>query len=360
MLFTRAEMEILRLCAWCMELPTRKTENLRAETVDELVWCGLLRVSRNKLSYRLTPYGYETLQKAGFEYSMDNAYRTDEHIVVRRHQGAEMALFFNRFGADVFVDTPRAERRKDFYVSAYSIRSASKGALLNNTQMIGFYYSGETMFVPYYVTKDDLGIYANVEQRNFNMQQVICGRKPFVVYTGANSLIEIAENVMTERCRNKKQTYNTYAEAFEKFECPIAIIPMNENGIRTMEVLKLKDYRTQIAKAVLGEDYLPPKSEHTDAISKSTGENYIVGIDCNIPRMKKAMELDTRAPNIIAFDYQVNTINKYCWGDVHEIDIAEVERVFRLRRKTEMKNDKAFQTKDGNYVQVPTEHMKTR
>lgn len=71
--------------------------------------------------------------------------------------------------------------------------------------MIGFYYSDETMFVPYYVTKDNLGIYANVEQRNFNMQPVICGRKLFVVYTGANSLIEIAETVMTERYRNKNR-----------------------------------------------------------------------------------------------------------------------------------------------------------
>ncbi len=352
MLFTRAEMEILRLCAWCKELPTRKSENLPAETIDELVWCGLLRVSRNKLSYRLTPSGNETLQKAGFEHSMDNAYRTDEHIINRRHQGAEMALFFNRFGADVFVDSPRAETRKDFYVSAYSIRTKSKGELLNNTQMIGFYYSDETMFVQYYVTKDDLGIYANVEQRNFNMQPVICERKPFVVYTGANSLIEIAETVMTERCRNKKQTYNTYAEAFEKFECPVAMIPMNEDGIRTMEVLKLEDYRTQIAKAVLGEDYLPPRNEHTDAINKRTGENYIVGIDCNISRMKKAMALDTGAPNIIAFDYQVDTIEKYCWGDVRTISIDEVERVFRLSRKHEIYKSEPFKTKTGKYVNV--------
>ena len=121
-----------------------------------------------------------------------------------------------------------------------------------------------------------------------------------------------------------------------------------------MEVLKLKDHRTQIAKAVLGEDYLPPKSGHTDAISKSTGENYIVGIDCNIPRMKKAMALDIGAPNIITFDYQVSTIKKYCWGEVKRINIAEVERVFRLHRKCKSDNDKVFKTKDGTmYEYLP-------
>ena len=358
MLFTRAEIEILRLCAWCKELPTRKSENLPAETVEELVAFGFLRVSRNERSYRLPPLGYEVLQKAGFEHSMDNAYRTEDHIVSRRHQGAEISLFFNRFGTDVFVDTPRAERRKDFYVSAYSIRTVSKGALLKNTQMMGFYYSGDTMFVPYYVTKDSLGIYANVEQRDFNMQTITCGRKPFVFYTGVSSLFEIAEIVMTERCRKEKQTYDTYVESFEKFECPIAIIPMNEDGIRTLEVLKLKDYRTQIAKAVLGEDYLPPQNDYTDAVSKSTGESYIVGIDCNIPRMRKPMELVTSTPNIIVFDYQVDTIEKYCWGDVHTISIDEVERVFRLSRKREINKGEPFKTKSGNYVDVNIKSLK--
>lgn len=357
MVFSQTDMEILRLCAWCKDLPTRKTENLPAEIVN-LVYYDFLRLTRSKKSYRLTPLGYEVLQRAGFDCVPDSTYRTDEHIVTRRLQGAETALFFWRFGADVFVESPRAEKRKDFYISAYTLRNASDNPLLRNTQMLGFYYTDDTMFVPYYVTKGDIGLYTNVEMRAIFSQTIRCGRSPFVILSGNGSLFEIAEIVMTERHRNEKQTYDTYTEAFEKFECPVAIIPMNEYGIRTLEVLKLKDYRTQIAKAVLGEDYLPPKSEHTDAISKSTGESYIVGIDCNIRRIKKAMTLDTSAPNIIAFDYQVNTINKYCWGEVHKIDIAEVERVFRLHRKSERKNDKAFQTKDGNYVQVPTEHLK--
>ena len=358
MLLTRAEMEILRLCAWCKELPTHKSENLPAETINELSECGFLRVTRNKLSYRLTPLGYEVLQNAGYDCYTDTAYRTDEHIIARRHQGAEMALFFNRFGADVFVNMPRAETRKDFFVSAYSMRTATKNALLNMTQLIGLYYSGETMFVCYYVSEEANGIYDNVEQRNFNMKTVTCGRTPFVIYTGANSLLEIADIVMTERCRNEKQTYDTYVESFDKFKCPTAIIPMNEDGIRTLEVLKLKDYRTQIAKAVLGEDYLPPQNNYTDAVSKSSGESYIVGIDCNIPRIRKPMELATSTPNIIAFDYQVDTIEKYCWGDVHTISIDEVERVFRLSRKCETNKSEPFKTKSGNYVDVNIKSLK--
>ena len=106
----------------------------------------------------------------------------------------------------------------------------------------------------------------------------------------------------------------------------------------------------------MGEDYLPPRNEHTDAINKRTGENYIVGIDCNIPRMKKAMELDTGAPNIIALDYQVDTIEKYCWGEVRTISIDEVERVFWLSRKHEINKMEPYKTLNGKYVNVYVNH----
>ena len=66
--------------------------------------------------------------------------------------------------------------------------------------------------------------------------------------------------------------------------------------------------------------------------------------------MKKAMALDTGTLNIIASDYQVDTIEKYCWGDVHTISIDEVERVFRLSRKREINKSEPFKTKAGKYV----------
>ena len=108
----------------------------------------------------------------------------------------------------------------------------------------------------------------------------------------------------------------------------------------------------------MGEDYLPPQNNYTNAISKSSGESYIVGIDCNIPLMRKPMELATSTPNIIAFDYQVSTIEKYCWGDVHTISIDEVEWVFRLTRKREINKREPFKTKSGNYVDVNIKSLK--
>ena len=62
--------------------------------------------------------------------------------------------------------------------------------------------------------------------------------------------------------------------------------------------------------------------------------------------------------NIIAFDYQVDTIEKYCWGDVHTISIDEVERVYRLSRQHEINKSEPFKTKSGKYVDINTKCLK--
>ncbi len=136
MLFSKAEMEILRLCAWCKELPRHKSENLPAEIVSSLLDAKLMRVTRNKLSYRLTPAAYEVLQKAGFVYTQDASYRTDESIIARRLRGAEIALFFQRYGVDVFAQTPPAKRQGRIYLAAYALRQDPQ-KLLWYTQMKG-------------------------------------------------------------------------------------------------------------------------------------------------------------------------------------------------------------------------------
>lgn len=287
MLFSKAEMEILRLCAWCKELPRRKSENLPAEIVSSLLEAKLIRVTRNKLSYRLTPAAYEVLQKAGFDYVLDPSYRTDESIIARRLRGAEIALFFQRYGVDVFAQTPPAKKQGRIYLAAYALRQEPQ-KLLWYTQMKGFYYTGDYMFIPYYVVPDNKGIYTNNEQREFMSQDILMGRKPFVIFTGNGVLEGIVDGIMTPKERSQKQTYDTFAEAFDLFGCPTAVIPLDENGMRTLEVLQIPNYRQKLVQALLGDNYAPPINESFDALNKQTGQNYVLGFDCNIPRLQRA------------------------------------------------------------------------
>ena len=183
-------------------------------------------------------------------------------------------------------------------------------------------------------------------------------RNPIVIFSGEGTFSEITQIVLAQKQKTEKQTFDTYAESLDKFLCPVAVIPMNEDGIRTLEILKMKNYRMKIAKAILGEDYLPPQSEHFDGIHRKTGEKYIISIDGNVHRIQKAFSLDSGAPNIICFDYQVETINKLCWCDVHTIEIAEVERVFSMRRKEAADKSIPFKTKYGKFVDVNIKSLK--
>ena len=68
-LYTNAEIELLKLCAWCRDLPAGSTflnkENLRALTA-----AGQLRISRNGQSVRITELGKHTLDTLGLHLIM--------------------------------------------------------------------------------------------------------------------------------------------------------------------------------------------------------------------------------------------------------------------------------------------------
>ena len=72
-------------------------------------------------------------------------------------------------------------------------------------RLTGFLYSGDTAFIPYYITPESEGIYANVERRTFRAESLLCDRSPFVLYTGAGELGQLIETVTAKRYKKKSQ-----------------------------------------------------------------------------------------------------------------------------------------------------------
>ena len=115
MIFTRTEIEALRLCAWCKDLPTGSAEILPENTIRLLLILGLIRKSRCGLSYRITSKGNAVLQAAGFFYEPDKQYLGKSQALIRRLCLASLTSFFWRIGADVFCDAP-GERLDDIFL----------------------------------------------------------------------------------------------------------------------------------------------------------------------------------------------------------------------------------------------------
>lgn len=101
MLYTNAEIELLKLCAWCRDLPAASTflnkENLRALTA-----AGQLRISRNGQSVRITESGKHTLDTLGLHFDYYSKSRGMGNYLIRRLNTANLMLFFFGGKTDVF------------------------------------------------------------------------------------------------------------------------------------------------------------------------------------------------------------------------------------------------------------------
>lgn len=351
--FNRAEIEVLRLCAWCKDFPASGCRNIPTEILDSLVQCKLMRLSRNKLGYRCTPKGIELLHSAEMNYEQDKSYRTDRDTLLRRFQMAEIMAFFWRYGIDVFAETPPAEKRTDIFLPSFALRRSHHANFLGGAKLTGFLYAQDIVFVPYFIEPDNNGLFPEIEQRNFRADMLLCGRRPHILYTGEGDLKKLIETVSyrKDRPENAKTTY--YKDAMGLFNCPVAIVPMDEDGMRQLRILSVPDYRQRLMKNLLGEDYLPPTSNLFDGRTKS--ENFIIGFDCNILRFENAVK-SKKPTNIFVLPSQrdyalelVNGTNAKCFV----IKFEDAEKYFGLPNELPSIDRTPFQTEKGGYVDVP-------
>ena len=351
--FDRAEIEVLALCAWCKDLPVHGCRNIPAKIINDLLELRLIRQSKNKLGYRCTPAAFELLRRAEMEFMQDKTYRTDSDALARRMQLAEITSFFWRYGADVFISTPPAETMENIFLPSFALRRQKHANILGGSRLTGFYYAKGTTFIPYYVPKENNGIYPEVEQRTFRSETLLNGRSPHIIYTGEGDLQEIITTVSYKKERSKKSTTVYYKDAMDKFNCPVALVPLNSDGIRQLRILSVPDYCQRLVKNILAKDYLPPLTPQSDGRNKTT--NFIIGIDCNIKRFENAIKTKKQT-YIFVLPFQVDAVLKITEGTNAEcfvLDLQQTEEFLGISNDLPEINYKPFQTGKGEYIDVP-------
>ena len=363
LIFTNAEIDVLRLTAWCKDLPAGSTEIFPPETVRLLCAMGLLRQSRCGLSYRTTPSGYEVLQKGGFDYTPDKQYRGKGAILVRRLETAEITGFFWRCGANVFLDAPDTEKNGLSFLPSFALRRKSYANVLGGTRLTGFLYTEKAAFVPYFVTPESEGIYANAEQRIFRAESLMCGRSPVVLYTGAGTLEQLIRTIMAERCRKEKSTTDSYFAALDKFDCPAALVPMDESGMRQLRILGTPGYKEKLLRNILGKDLLPPALTQSDGRSRKANDHFLIGIDCNIARFRKAITQTDTKLHILVLSSQASVLQAYLAGQnavLHPIKEEIAEDILGIPHALPALNTSPFLTGKGEYLYgAPFREVKT-
>lgn len=353
MLFDKTEMEVLRLCAWCKDLPVHRCRNIPADILDTLLFYRLIRLSRNKLGYRCTPEGLTLLQGAEMEYLQDKTYRSDGNTLARRYQTAEITSFFWRYGADVFTEAPPAEKQANVFLPSFALRRKQHANILGGTKLAGFCYMADTVFIPYYITPDNNGLYPDVEQRTFRAETLLQSRRPHILYTGDGELSKLIKTVSHKKELSKKATTVPYKDAMDRFSCPVAIVPLTPDGMRQLRILSVPDYRQRLVKNILGKAYLPPESPQSDGRNQS--ENFIIGIDCNILRFENTAESE-KPTNIFVLPFQAEAVQQITAGTKARcfvLDLEQTEQYLGLAHDLPAIDRTPFQTGKGNYVNVP-------
>lgn len=225
--------------------------------------------------------------------------------------------------------------------------------ILGAAKLTGFYYTTDTVFVPYFIDQNNGGVFPEMEQRHFCAEVFLQGRTPHILYTGYGNLATLIQTISNKVELPANFNATQYKDAMGLFNCPVAIVPMNEDGMRQLRILSVPDYRQRLMKNLLGEDYLPPTSNLFDGRTKS--ENFIIGFDCNILRFENALR-SKKPTNIFVLpsqqDYVVGLVdgtNAKCFV----IEFEDVEKYFRLPHELPSIDRTPFQTGKGSYVDVP-------
>ena len=353
MTFDKAEIEVLSLCAWCRDLPVYGCKNIPAKIINDLLELRLIRQSKNGLGYRCTPEAFELLHRAEMNFTQDKTYRSNSDALTRRMQMAEITSFFWRYGANVFPSSPPAEMDSNLFLPSFVFRRQKHSNILGITNLTGFYYAKDTVFIPYYIASENNGVYPEVEQRTFRSETLLSGRRPHIIYTGEGDLDKIIETVSYKKERSKKSTTVYYKDAMDKFNCPVALVPLTEDGMRQLRILSVPDYRQRLVKNILGKDYLPPTSAQSDGRNKT--DDFIIGIDCNILRFENALN-SKKTTNIFVLPFQAETVQEMVHGTkakCYVINLQETEEFLGLPNTLPEINYTPFQTEKGEYIHVP-------
>ena len=177
MFMTDAEISLLRLCAWCKDLPN-DSAFLNTKDLGSLLLTKLLYYSRNGQSIRLTDSGREILQSIGYVYEKDNTVRS----VGTRFFGGK---------TDVFCSSVPDRNSPLSFLPSFALRREKNKNPLGTARFNGMLYTKNTARAVYYITEENDGLYPEAERNTFTMNILTGGRKSAAAFTGDKSLEKI-------------------------------------------------------------------------------------------------------------------------------------------------------------------------
>lgn len=353
MVYMGAEIEVLCLHAICKDMPTDGADIIPEEILSVLRKNSLIRETRQKTSSRITAKGRKLLNEAGFDYPEDKQYRTAADIITRRLQVARIVSFFWRYGADVLSENVPADITENLFLPSFTFRRKASSNVLGSSSLTGIYYTKQTAFTLFFLNEN--GIYTDMECRTFSAETISKSKVPFALYTADGDLKKIVLSLTS--LKDTKGNTDGFYTALSKFNCPVAVFPLTENGFRQIRILSIKDYKKKLCRYVLSENYRSSDFDYVDAVDNKTGEKWVLGFDLNIYRFDNSITENRKPTHILLLDFQIDAVKKILSGRnviLHSISLDIAEDILNIPHTVADINRNAFVKKDGGNIYVQT------
>lgn len=329
----------LKAAGYYKDIPNSSCKIYHISKLNRLLREGLIRQSKSGLSCRLTDKGYMALENNGYRYERDKFAVGLSDKLYRRLEISEFALMASDI-ADIFLSKPSDYNNGDIaFLPAFALRRDKMSRVLGNSKMLGFLYTEAYVFIPYYLSERNKGLYPHIEQMLFASEAISLNKAPIVIYTGQTDYSELFYQIHTEL--PKKARLSSFDKSINDFSCPVCLLPLSLNGAKQLNIMCQQNYRTKIAKAVLLNNYKASKYMWFDAMKND--EPVIISVDLDIKRIKEAISKAKAVLNIFVLDFQASALIDYIvslYGrkkiNIYSIDYEHVSSVLNIQNCIKM------------------------
>ena len=260
-------------------------------------------------------------------------------------------------GVDVFQDAPPQSISDDkvSFLPSFALRRKKDSNILGAARLAGFLYAQDKAFTVYHTASNKTGLFSNKEVAAQNSFLLNGGKSPTVIFTGENNLKDLISAVYHAEKTVYPAGSKSLLESAKEFGCPIYYIPMNNDGIRQIRIICQPNYIERLTKVFFPERTTEPQ-EWYDSLNTQTSEPYLIGLDGNVKRLKKAVEMSHgKKINIVLLKSQVPAIRDHINSiNVHYllVEIDAIEKALGITNEATAKTSYPFMTKEGCYINV--------
>lgn len=369
MLFDTRDFEFLKLTSLCRYMPAglnRKYDSpcFARRVISNLQTHRMIKLLSDKMSYKLTKRGRDTLEELGVSFVKDARTNLKKKSYVAKLKNAHINIMLHLAGVNVYYKTARELSGVSCgYMSSLLLRADDSMKVLSSAKFLGILKLENTAYIPYYVEERDSWIFPVFEREIYRSQvDSIREVKDIKLIVFGETLEELWLNVSPSTVSTKiKDGQKPFHVSLEEIGSEYLLVPLGRDGVLQLKLLTLCGCKERIAKALRCEENDIQGLSECDGWKD--GMPFIIGVDFNIKRVLRGLKQiekydDSLKPVVGCLPFQKSTYLKVfkrfstIKPFVFPISINDIYNIFPEVRDSDFIVE-PISKKRGEYVEVP-------